>query len=285
MADLVNAQSRQQRAGGPASRNGSAQTSVPGQVVAFFKLIQDGFRWFDDNPDAVKRFGADVKHRGREVDAWRYLFDRVNGVTAISMQIGLVAEQRLGHPRRGELLSLLLGDAMTNPELLAELRELIGRSPASKIRRDQLVEGLDQFQAGRDHIAVPLLIHAIEGLFWAEAEQSGLIKRNESGKWETTSAAARPGRRVDGLESVLGLDELQLDDKFERFLRAVVYGGDGNPFRHGTADGGWQLRASFLVVALIGWLEIHRLISSHHAIHNAFVRAQARQRAERESPA
>lgn len=248
------------------------------QMGRFLKRIDDGFRWLDENPEAIKRFEADVRHRQRGDDTWRYLFERVNGVTAVSMQIGLVAEQRMGQTRRGELVSLLLRDAMADPELLDNLRQAIGRAPASRTHRDQLLEGLDLFAGGRDHVAVPLLIHAIEGLFWAEGEREGLIERDDRGRWHTTGRTSRPGRQLDGLESLLALTELRLDEKLARFLRAVVYGGDGNAFRHGTAGGGWALRASFLVVALIGWLEIHGLIDSHHVIHHAFLSAQERER-------
>lgn len=254
----------------------SSQPSLFQQMARFIKRIEEGFRWLDEHPDAVTRFERDVRHRQREDDAWRYLFDRVNGVTALSMQIGLVAEQRLGNTRRGETVSLLLRDALADSKLLAELRHAIARAPASVAHRDQLLMGLELFESGRDHVAVPLLIQAIEGVLWAEAEREGLIERDARGKWQTTARTSRAGRQLDGLESVLALSELPLDEKFARFLRAVVYGGDGNAFRHGTAGGGWSLRVSFLVVALIGWLEIHGLIDSHDAMHHAFLRAQER---------
>jgi hypothetical protein len=74
-----------------------------------------------------------------------------------------------------------------------------------------------------------------------------------------------------------------MDDDFRDFLKAVIYGGPGDPFRHGTATADWQLRANFLVFALVGWLDMHGLLDSSKVIFDAFRRADGRRELARPS--
>jgi hypothetical protein len=235
--------------------------------------------WIDDHRGDILAWGHDVKRRGGPDNPWRYLFMKVSGNTALTMKAALELERRVTQTARGDILSPLLGAAISDPELLQELQTEVVRAPISLVRREQLGEALAHIGTGRHHLAVPLLINPIEGIFWTAAANAGLIEQDRRGKRHYTVATNKPGTLVHGLEHVLNLLEFDLHDAFRAFLKAVVYGGAGDPFRHGTATGGWELRASFLTVALMGWLETQDRLNVGTALCGAFARAADRKRA------
>jgi hypothetical protein len=47
---------------------------------------------------------------------------------------------------------------------------------------------------------------------------------------------------------------LGFNEAFANFLRSRVYGGKGDPFRHGLATDGFRHRALMATAALLGWL-------------------------------
>jgi hypothetical protein len=254
--------------------------SLLAATAAVVERAQAAAIWIDNHRPDIRAFGRDVKQRGGPDDPWRYLFTKVSGNTALTMKAALELERRLTPTKRGDTLTLLLDGATSDPELLQELQTEVARAPISVVRRDQLCEALAQIGAGRRHVAVPLLINAIEGIFWTAAADAGLIEQDQHGKWQCTAGTSMPGKATHSVEHVLVLPELGLEDAFRAFLKAVVYGGAGNPFRHGTATGGWQLRASFLTIALMGWLETQGRFSVDRALCRAFARAAAHKRAK-----
>ena len=254
--------------------------SLLAATAALVERGQAAAIWIDNHRPEIRAFGRDIKKRGGLDDPWRYLFTKVSGNTALAMKTALELERRVTPTGHGDTLTLLLGAAISDPELLQELQTEVARAPISLVRREQLGEGLALIGTGRHHLAVPLLINPIEGIFWTAAANAGLIEQNRRGKWRCTVATSTPGKPVHGLEHVLNLLEFDLDDAFRAFLKAVVYGGAGDPFRHGTATGGWQLRASFLTVALMGWLETQDRLNVGTALCSAFARATDRKRAK-----
>lgn len=56
---------------------------------------------------------------------------------------------------------------------------------------------------------------------------------------------------VEGVAAKLG----HADTDFGNFLTRQVYGGEGNPFRHGVAQEGIRDRAICLAVGVVGWLD------------------------------
>lgn len=111
---------------------------------------------------------------------------------------------------------------------------------------------------------------------WLEVANRGLIERNRKDKWCQTALASREGDVVHGVEAALVLLGTDIGDDFRDFLKVLVYGGPGDPFRHGTASDDWQLRPNFLVFALVGWLGMHGLGDSSKAIFDSLRRAAGR---------
>jgi len=64
------------------------------------------------------------------------------------------------------------------------------------------------------------------------------------------------------------------------YLTELVYGGPGNPYRHGNAEEGWQERGLLLVGAVAGWLEHFGGVADKNLLRDAIARCQERLRAE-----
>jgi hypothetical protein len=118
------------------------------------------------------------------------------------------------------------------PSHRSELRELLERTvvPRVAIVQDIRTRGtlIDQ------GVAVRVGNH----VYLADANGKPLPKKSPS---------------VEGVAKLLGHGD---DTDFGEFLIRQVYGGEGNPFRHGTARDGVRDRTICLAVAVLGgWLD------------------------------
>jgi hypothetical protein len=180
---------------------------------------------------------------------WAYLVERLDFVNGLALML------LLSDSERGEtddtVLDFLEG-ALAAPEFIAAARAKLVGAPIGAAQRRQLDAGL-AFVGKRDYeLAVPLLIVALEGAFVSEAERRRLVERAER-KLRFTPESGRSGN-VGGLEALL--DPLGLEGDLDAFLRREVYGGRGNPFRHGTALSGWRRKALSLTVALVACMDL-----------------------------
>jgi hypothetical protein len=216
----------------------------------------------------IRHWLRDVEARGGPDDTWRWLMTRVDFFTGITIKAALEFEKRLVKKpmRHGLTLSVLLGKAVRTDAFQLPARASLGVAPLTSERRAQLVQGLSYVASGDEALAVPLLINPLEGMFWTEAEERGKIVRNNKGKWHRTDSNAPVG----GLEAVLAALAPDVNDDLSDFIRAVVYGGPGDRFRHGTATSGWQLRAALLCFAVAGWLEFRADLDAEQVIRSAF---------------
>jgi len=247
------------------------------------ETISVGLAWVDEHRDDISRFWDATKRRGGEDDPWRYLLEQTDALTSIGMRAGLVLEGRVRRKVRGDVLVELLEEGLTEPDLLTRIQTELEEALTTVVRREQLSKGISFVADRQYHLAVPLLINATEGLFWEAASEAGLIEKNARGKWHCTPLTDSPGKQVHGLEQVLSMAELNLAPSYRDFLRAVVYGGAGDPFRHGTAEDGWKLRALFLTVALIGWLDSRGQLNSREVITTALREVDERRRSSSET--
>lgn len=247
-------------------------------ATEFIQMIEGAFRLIDENRDTIVDFWERMQTQGDE-DAWRYLFDQLPALTTISLKAALELGERIEGDQAGWAIAGILTDGLTEPQFLSEINEATGRTPMSVEKREQLKEGLRHFGGKRPHLALPLLINPLEGLFWQMAERRGLVVCNAKGKWQTTNATSKPGTPVGGLEKLIKIRELGMDPGFRRFLLGLTYGGSGNAFRHGTTEVGWQMRASCLVVGLTGYLELEGQMKAQGDIRAAFHRVYDQRRA------
>jgi hypothetical protein len=230
--------------------------------------VEEGFAWIEGHRDEIREFWNAARAR---IDSdWRYLLDLVDPGTAIMVVLALEARDRYDE-RFETSVEDLLERGLLDAELIQEIRSGVSASELPAAQKKQLDRALDDLVAEDYEIAVLLLINPLEGAFWRLATQRGLIERNQKGKWMTTPATGR-GCQIDGVEKLLPLPDLNLPPAFLQYVRALAYGGTGHPFRHGTADEGWRLRALFLLTALLGWLETVGLLDAQRAVRAAFFR-------------
>jgi len=103
--------------------------------------------------------------------------------------------------------------------------------------------------------AWPPLIIGLEGAFTDVAIEQGIaVRKGNHVHLADQNGAPLPEKikSVEGVARQLGVDS---STDFGDFLLRQVYGGQGNPFRHGSAQEGIRDRAICLAVAVIGWLD------------------------------
>lgn len=202
-----------------------------------------------NNADQVLGYLGASAQRGK--GPWKFVSDLMPFQFGLGLLLAVEAFET-GKPRAEDLVAHALRRPLGNPTLLGALRDAIvaEETPLDMVHRRQVGTGLDYIESEDFDLAGPLLISAIEGIFWRQAALRGVIKKRKGDKWQT-AVDARP---VGGLEALIALPEMQLESSLRDCLRAVIYGTAAHPFRHGNAVGGWQLRSMLLVGALIGLL-------------------------------
>jgi hypothetical protein len=132
-------------------------------------------------------------------------------------------------------------------EFVAAIGEVLATAPhISDFQRENLLHGLEHAEK-REHLrAIAPLMYGLEGAFYSAARDLAVIDAERR-------LLSRPSKRVGSVEMVVR--EMQLDAEYRRFLHRRVFGGGGNLFRHGDADGGERRQALLAVVALSGWID------------------------------
>lgn len=255
-------------------------------VQVLGQLMNTGFAWVDESREEIGAFWRRTRNDDRH-GAWDYLLHRVSAFDAIPIRLALEARRsftRASPSQRDELLAATISHGLTEPGTIGAVLASLERAPTSEVKKEQLAHGLQHIAAGEYHLAVPALIGPLEGAFWLTAQERGLVRLDDSEDWWTTEETSKPGVKVGTIEK-LSKHLLHREPEFAGFLRGVVYGGEGHPYRHGYADDRWQVRALCLLVALIGWLEFVGVINADEVIREGFLRANEARKAERDTPA
>lgn len=243
------------------------------------ELASSAVQWVDEHSEEISKELSDFwekakRHREGE---WAYLFELTDFFTGVGVMLSLEAKRRFaGDGRFDDSTAELIERGLREKHLIGDVRDAIGRVTLPSASARQLLAGVDYFAGGDDELAVPLLINPLEGAFWRVAAERGLIEQNRKGKW--IEVATR--RQIDSVEGLFRMPELGVDETRRRFLTGLAYGGSGNPYRHGTAEGGYRLRALCLFAALLAWLELSGEMEATRAVREAFVRDADRRRAE-----
>lgn len=125
----------------------------------------------------------------------------------------------------------------------------------SDVPRDHLKHGLRHLGQREPQDAWPPLIIGLEGAFADVAVAQGVAVRSGNDVY-FADANAKPVKKPGGVEDVAKkLGHAAGGSDFGEFLIRKVYGGEGNPFRHGTARDGVRERSICLAVAVVGWLD------------------------------
>jgi hypothetical protein len=155
----------------------------------------------------------------------------------------------------GELLDFLEA-ALADPAFIERTCRALDAAPVlSDVSRQHLKHGLGHLQNHEPINAWPPLIIGLEGAFIDVAIDQAVAVRIGN-HVHLADADGKPLSKkspsVEGVAKLLGHGD---DTDFGEFLLRQVYGGGGNPFRHGTARDGVRDRTICLAVAVVGWLD------------------------------
>jgi hypothetical protein len=187
-------------------------------------------------------------------------------------------------PREQDDLLEFLECALSDEEFIVHVGDLLdGAETLSGVSRDHLKHGLAHLQERQPFNAWPPLIIGLEGAFADVAVERGVAGRDGNEIYLLDADGNRLGAGSPSVEKIareLGISPG--DTEFGDFLMRRVYGGEGNPFRHGTARDGVPERSLCLAVAVIGWLDAFVSPGCRDLLRDAFVREAARRSEEEE---
>jgi hypothetical protein len=136
---------------------------------------------------------------------------------------------------------------VTKSDFVAALEAVVAEAPhMSDAQRENLLHGLGHVARGEYVIAIPSLMHGLEGAIYSVARARSIIDADRR-------LLSNPSKRVGRVEMVMR--EMQLEPEYRTFLHGRVFGDGGNAFRHGDADEGERRQALAAVVALSGWVD------------------------------
>jgi hypothetical protein len=175
------------------------------------------------------------------------------GPLALSDHLFLSAYAEPGNP---EQLFDFFEAALADPDFVeGTCRALDNAAILSDVPRDHLKHGLAHLGQREPQHAWPPLIIGLEGAFADVAVAQGVAVRSGNDIY-FADADGNPVKKPGGVEDVAKkLGHAAGGSDFGEFLIRKVYGGEGNPFRHGTAREGVRERSICLAVAVVGWLD------------------------------
>lgn len=217
-------------------------------------------RWVEANRDQILRFAEQLEWLQRLGDEARDEWNRT-GLAYLVTPLDISEQLVLSlHATPGDTDALVdfIEDVLADPELVDNVCTALDEATVlSDPPRDHLKHGLRHLQ-DRDVLhAWPPLIIGLEGAFADVVIAEGYaVRQGNHVHLLDAGGNVLPERipSVEGVAKSLGHGSGQSD--FGDFLVRHVYGGEGNPFRHGTAQIGIRERTICLAVAVIGWLDV-----------------------------
>ena len=145
-------------------------------------------------------------------------------------------EQLAGRVFEHEVLDAL--DAAIDVAKPSEWSALQARQALDYLRRDDFI------------LAWPLLVTAVEGMYWEEAETKGLVDPTTSQILDGPLS----GRTARDAHDVFRT--LPMNERVQKALSRYAFGSEANAFRHGRR-GRWGERqqCAIWLLALIAWLD------------------------------
>jgi hypothetical protein len=114
-------------------------------------------------------------------------------------------------------------------------------------QRGDLQAGLGHAAQGNFERALPPMMLGMEGALWSTGQANELIDADRR-----ITSGLKKGRKADSIEIVI--KALPFEDGFSTFAVHRVFGGVGNPVRHGVATGTRREHVLYLIVLMAGWL-------------------------------
>jgi hypothetical protein len=197
-------------------------------------------------------------------------------VTPLGMAEKLVISLHANPGDEKELLDFLEA-CLADPEFVEGASELLLEAEVlTEVPRLHLLHGLGHLRDRQLLEAWPPLIIGLEGAFADVAIDEGIAVRDENHVYLADQDGNRLDKKLPSVEGVAKLLGHPVETDFGEFLTRRVYGGEGNPFRHGTAREGVRERSICLAIAVIGWLDAFVFEDSNELLREAIVKELAR---------
>ena len=214
--------------------------------------------WIDAHRDQIDAFVAGVVEFNRHVERIEEQWKDA-GVGYLVSPLGAGEHMFLtlyAQPGHAEDLFDFMEVALADERFITEAcAALDNASVLTDVPRRHLQHGLRHLGKGDVFNAWPPLIIGLEGAFTDVAIEKGVAVRKGNHVFladENGNPLSKKTKSVEGVAAMVGISK---DTDFGDFLRRQVYGDEGNPFRHGSAQNGIRDRAICLAVAVIGWLD------------------------------
>jgi hypothetical protein len=147
-----------------------------------------------------------------------------------------------------EALLAALERIVTEEDFASELVSALDSVPhLTNEQRGDLQAGLDHAAQGDFDRALPPLMMGMEGALWSTGRAKELIDSERR-----ITSGLKKGRKAESIEIVI--KALPSEDGFSTFAIRRVFGGVGDPVRHGEATGTRREHVLYLVVLMAGWL-------------------------------
>lgn len=208
-------------------------------LLTKFPISEDFLRRLDEACEKADRFANRWKaHR------LSYL---ASGIVIVCRVDDIVLLEALEQEQAVEAFLHLLEAVAVDGECVGGLREEVRRAPfmtqPQRVLLDAFlghVEDREWIQASSD------MYSSLEGAFWEVAIQKSVVTRDRCDP-------LRPSKTW-GFETMIKR-LLASEAEFATWMAQAVFGTEGNPFRHGSAEDGHRRQALFGLVALAGWFQ------------------------------
>lgn len=147
-----------------------------------------------------------------------------------------------------EALLAALERIVTEEDFASELVSALNSVPhLTSEQRGDLQAGLSHAAQGNFDRALPPLMMGMEGALWSTGRAKELIDSDRR-----IMLGPKKGRKAESIEMVIKV--LPSEDGFSTFAIRRVFGGVGDPVRHGEATGTRREHVLYLIVLMAGWL-------------------------------
>ena len=248
-------------------------------------------RNFDAVGSQIKA-GADFSKTNAK---WGYLANRIGGAAGLILIFALAGrdsvhradasthEQRRLARLSDAAVAPFIAQYLADAQVLSELDDHLKKASLWSSSERQISKGLGHIGDGDYELACPLLFTGLEGAFWKVAREEGLAAPMKPDDRKMVFARGRSeGNEIKGLGQLVDgfRGEGLIDADLCAYIKELVYGGPGNPYRHGNAEEGWQERGLLLVGAVAGWLEHYGDPADKNLLRDAIARCQERLEAD-----
>jgi hypothetical protein len=225
---------------------------LSGRPATELNIGRIGGRWtyggdaWDAYRTSIDRFAETRRELSLFIEAWEH-----DALWFLLQSLGIGTSRLLGRLSRQEAEEVLfeaLEEVVLDGTYTAALSEVVKDHAPHLMRapRHHLQTFLGHAAEGDWLTAVPPMMDGLEGALHSVARAEQIV--TPQGTY-----IDRPNQKVSSAEAVIKL--LPVDDGYELFIVRRIFGGVGDPHRHGTAEDGEREQVLMGIIGLAGWVD------------------------------